>query len=154
MIDYIDQSYKELVLTLSKEQIHEVNVLKSVTFKVGDFLVDLSIIGASHSININNQLLEMFAATKVQSDSLLSQKINEISNVSLSYKNFRYSFKLVDSLNDYDYDLEFNYIFPGENKPETKILLKRIKKLIIINTLHFYPNERTTILTETIIEVL
>jgi len=154
MLDYINQSYKEFVLTLSKDKIDKANISKSITFKANDFIIDLSIIGTNHSININNQLIEILARTKIQENSLLSQKLNEISNITLSYKNFRYNFKLIDKLNDYDYDLEFNYIFPGSDKLETKILLKRIDKSIIINTLHFYPNKKTTVFTETNIELL
>jgi len=154
MIDYVDQSYKELVLTLSKEQIQKVNILKSKNFNINDFNIKLSIIGASHCLDINNEFFEVFAATKINNKALLSEKLNEIKEISYNFDNFNYNFKLVDKLEIDNYDLEFNYIFPGDNNPETKILLKKQDKNIIVNTLHFYPNEKTTIFTETNIEVL
>jgi len=151
MVKYKKQSYKDLVLTVSKKEIHKVNILKALSFKFNNYFINLSIIGASHSININNEIYEVFAVNKVNENSLFSKNISRINNVFYSLDNFTYLFRLVNQIDDDNYDLEFNYVFPGENNPETRILLKRIDDLVKIYTSHYYPNEFITIYTETIV---
>lgn len=151
MINYIKQSYKDLVLTISKKEVHKVNILKSLKFKFNNYFIDLSIIGASHFLNINNELFEVFAVNDIKEECLFSKNIANVINVFYSFTHFTYLFRLINKIEEDNYDLEFNYIFPGENNPETKILLKRINNLVKIYTLHYYPNEFTTIYTETII---
>ncbi len=150
-MNYVKQSYKDLVLTISKREIHKVNILKTLRFKFNSYFIDLSIIGASHFLNMNDELFEVFAVNDIKKECLFSQKIDKLSNIFYKFENFTYLFRLINKIEEDNYDLEFNYIFPGENNPETKILLKRINNLVKIYTSHYYPNEFTTIYTETII---
>jgi hypothetical protein len=137
-----------------KKKPKKLKILKTELFSLDSFIIELSIIGASHYLNINNQLFEVFAATKIEENFLKQFSFNKIENIAYSFDNFNYSFKLTDSFKIENPDLEFNYIFPGEGMPETKILLKKINNSIYISTYHSYPNENIIIFTETVIEIL
>ena len=154
MIELIEQSHKELILTILEEKPKNLKILKTELFSLDGFMIELSIIGASHYLNINNQLFEVFAATKIEENFLKQLSFNKIKNIAYSFDNFNYSFELTDSFKIKNPDLKFNYIFPGERMPETKVLLKTINNSIYINSYHSYPNENTIIFTETIIEIL
>jgi len=151
---YIEQSYKNLHLTLTKSiDLNSFSILESETIELTELTIKLYIIGESHIIhylNKENSFYEVFACKTLENDDvILSKSIDKIRQNSIKIDKKNYSFNLdildkerVDS-NLYNNYIEF--VFPKNSK--TSIGVNIVNNYIKIETLHSYLNENKYIYT-------
>jgi len=153
-MQYIDQSYKDLRLTLTSSiNLDHFSLLRSKTIKLEGLTLTLYIIGESHIIHYQSKyqsFYEIFACQCIENDDiLLSSTLDELMQNSLDLPNYKYSFALCvlseaqEEQNTYDHSLTFT--FPKNSV--TSIGVKLQNKHIAIKTLHSYLNEQKYIYT-------
>lgn len=158
-MEYIEQSYKDLNLTISKNiDLNDFTLLVSKDIRIGDINISLHIIGESHIIKYttgDKYFYEIFAC-KILDDQevLLSKSISKLTKESFPLNGKQYSFEVFikDQLSEnilegYEEYLEF--IFPKGSK--TALWVKGENKTLLIKTLHSYQNENKYIYTSTTI---
>lgn len=154
-MQYIEQSYKDLQLTLSTSiNLDDFTILKSKTLQIKNIEISLYIIGESHIIHYkknNNSFYEVFACKTLNSDDLFfSKSINELKLKPLSLQKKKYDFEVIiqdelQNVNIDNYDEYIEFIFP--KKSITSIGVRMDENDIIIETLHSYLNEKKYIYT-------
>lgn len=157
-MEFIEQSYKDLNLTIIKDTIdlNKFTIIKSKELTIGNITISLYIIGESHIIKYTcneKSFYEIFACKTLHNNKLLlSKNIAHISKESFELYNIKYNFKLsiedtIKQKNQNDYDEYLEFTFPKGSK--TAIWLKSKNNIIDIDTLHSYDNEKKYIYTTT-----
>lgn len=160
-MEFIEQSYKDLNLTITKKHIdlNDFTLLVSKDIKMGSVEISLHIIGESHILKYTiegKSFYEIFAC-KVLDDQkvMLSKNISELSEESFTFNFKKYCFEVSiedkikeNVLDGYDEYLEF--VFPKGSK--TALWVKYEDGPVLIRSLHSYENEDKYIYTQSRIE--
>jgi len=166
-MEYIDQcidSTRYLFTTNKKNIPKNLTKLKTKFISKNKFDISLSILGESHLFLLNFgkfSLVEIVACIKESGINVPNLYRKELDNsIKYKFKSEKIAFKsnnFKDSLNNVfgkiskKEELFLEYIFPNQDSnylAKTEIYLYFIDNIIILRTVHSYPNKKKVLITE------